>query len=664
MKFLTFALTLCTLASGSIASDPEERTARMDGWLSGLSTTYHTSGNSGSLAWGEAHLLHTAMSCYLATQDTKWLHFIANHADTIFATAYDVPDWTPYDSSYGDGYLGWGSERYSDQYDEYMVHEGYVCTPIAQFVALVYQDDELWDEFGGQATAHLEFMRRNIAAKWLSVWNENRAPDAEWQINYRQWGGGLDRVPHNQYAAFGNMLLFLHDAAASERHRATHPADDAREYLDRATEMGDYFRAHLVLTGEDAYVWRYHDVSGPEDISHGNIDARFAWDLFAHGVVFDSIDARRFGRTITERLWNQNPDVPRFAKAVDGSGDWEWSDRLAAWSLFAGVAPVVWHVVDAFVDTQPGNERTPVIAATANLERWRGKMGGEVPLRLQHVLGIIAAAETAGERPEVVVNTSGLEPVVRITFPALPEIVRVTATIIDEAGSTVRTITQSRAEGTDQGMEWDCRNADGLPVESGAYRCVVARGAAVDTVDAGLTLTDAQAARRQAAVEEARTGEYRGFPDAWWHAGPFAFDAGEFSAELPPEHEVYVDEHLWHRASSEAPLVDLKKLYGTPAGRFVAYSAVGVDLPSARTVHLRIGRNDYATVWVNGERVYHHEAEGGATLDDDAVAVALPAGHSTVLVKCGDTGGAAWGFYVRILNERGGEVDGLRWTRP
>jgi len=42
-----------------------------------------------------------------------------------------------------------------------------------------------------------------------------------------------------------------------------------------------------------------------------------------------------------------------------------------------------------------------------------------------------------------------------------------------------------------------------------------------------------------------------------------------------------------------------------------------------------------------------------AILDDDIFPVDLPAGHVPILVKCGDIGGAGWGFSLRISDEEG-----------
>jgi hypothetical protein len=87
-------------------------------------------------------------------------------------------------------------------------------------------------------------------------------------------------------------------------------------------------------------------------------------------------------------------------------------------------------------------------------------------------------------------------------------------------------------------------------------------------------------------------------------------------------------------------------------------------LPRATRVWLRIGRNDYGAVFVNGRRVYRVKEERPAAIDDDSVRVTVPAGRSTIVVACGDAGGTQWGFYLRVTDDRGEAVPGLRWVRP
>lgn len=60
--------------------------------------------SSATLAWGESYISRSYLDVYKVTGDTAWLDKLVAHTDQIIANA-DDPD--------GDGYLGWGTHRYS-----------------------------------------------------------------------------------------------------------------------------------------------------------------------------------------------------------------------------------------------------------------------------------------------------------------------------------------------------------------------------------------------------------------------------------------------------------------------------------------------------------------------------------------------------------------------
>ncbi|OQB41665.1 MAG: hypothetical protein BWY06_00785 [Candidatus Latescibacteria bacterium ADurb.Bin168] len=306
-----------------------------------------TSDDSAELGWGEAYVLRAFAEAYRFTGDVYWLRRLSAHAEAVLANAKDTPEGIPFGPVYADGFLGWGTDRYSGQYDEYMVHDGHICTPIAEFAAMVFADRGLYEAFGNDATRFVRFIENHIASKWLNVWDRGRyaAQEFAWGETVRNWGG-LDFLPHNQYAAFGALLLFLDDVARDPRYVSVTAAAAQTMYRQKAVEMGEYFRAHLEsLPGTDAYAWKYHDTCGAEDTSHANLELEFAWWLHERGLVFSDGDMDRFARTFTNVMWNGDTADPRVNASTDGKGDWTGGKTTWGWALFSRRQPTLWHVL-------------------------------------------------------------------------------------------------------------------------------------------------------------------------------------------------------------------------------------------------------------------------------------------------------------------------------
>jgi hypothetical protein len=95
----------------------------------------------------------------------------------------------------------------------------------------------------------------------------------------------------------------------------------------------------------------------------------------------------------------------------------------------------------------------------------------------------------------------------------------------------------------------------------------------------------------------------------------------------------------------------------------VAYAATQVDAPEARDVQLRIGSDDEAKVWLDGNLVLNSRAARFAAMDQDIVPVRLRAGKNVILVKvCNRT--ESWGFYVRVTDVQGRGCPDLRFSPP
>jgi hypothetical protein len=345
---------------------------RVIAWDARGQNHYCKSRNSSDLAGGESYILRAFMSAYHVTKDPYWLRRMSMHTDSLISVSWDFPDTGAYNACYADGFLGWGTRDYSDQYDEYMVHEAHVTTPIAELVAEVYKDSTLWPEFGDRAQTYFAFLADQIAAKWLRLWPGTPPATFRWGQTIREWGG-LGYIPNNQYAAFASMLLFLDDVVRTPRYGGLHPGEPPSIYRARAVEMGEYFKRRLTLVPvNDAYLWKYHDTSsGSEDASHANLELELAWYLNERGLVFADLEMHRFARTLTGIMWNKSLTSPAVNYSVGGAGDWSGTDYMWGWSLYGKFDPLLWRVLERYYAGKTNDASPYGIATAARLQRFR-----------------------------------------------------------------------------------------------------------------------------------------------------------------------------------------------------------------------------------------------------------------------------------------------------
>ncbi len=98
--------------------------------------------------------------------------------------------------------------------------------------------------------------------------------------------------------------------------------------------------------------------------------------------------------------------------------------------------------------------------------------------------------------------------------------------------------------------------------------------------------------------------------------------------------------------------VDLDKICGGKANWVTAYAWTVVTAPDEREAQIRLGSNDQAKVWLNGEEVFAYSESRSAAIDQNAIPVTLKAGENSILVKLCDEMGF-WGFYLRLTDADG-----------
>lgn len=154
--------------------------------------------------------------------------------------------------------------------------------------------------------------------------------------------------------------------------------------------------------------------------------------------------------------------------------------------------------------------------------------------------------------------------------------------------------------------------------------------------------------------------------DRWLVAGPFEDPAcTRFDSVYAPEREheaggirpdaVYrgIDgaDVRWKEARADSlGFVDLRDAIGKGTHR-IAYGAVWVFSPRARSALFSFGSDDGAQVWLNGERVHRWPVHRGWDDDQDRFIGELKAGWNEILVKV-EQRIAGWGFSLRLSDAR------------
>ena len=100
----------------------------------------------------------------------------------------------------------------------------------------------------------------------------------------------------------------------------------------------------------------------------------------------------------------------------------------------------------------------------------------------------------------------------------------------------------------------------------------------------------------------------------------------------------------------------------SPSDWVCAYAYCTASSPQARSAQIRLGSNDTATLWFNGEKILSRNGERSASPDTDIVPVQIKKGENTILIKVCNTE-FNWGLYLRITNDDGIAVENLTF-RP
>lgn len=175
-------------------------------------------------------------------------------------------------------------------------------------------------------------------------------------------------------------------------------------------------------------------------------------------------------------------------------------------------------------------------------------------------------------------------------------------------------------------------------------------------------------------VREGRSDEFLqllNFAKEFKIIGPFGHrNLDNFDTVFPPEEEINFDANYagagsagrvnWRTASVDATgYLDFLK-YLSPSYWRCAYACCKIISPKAGPAQIRLGTNDTATVWLNGEKILSKNIKRAAAPDSDILSVGLVKGENTILIKVCNTEGN-WGLYLRITDDQGNQLKGLKF---
>jgi hypothetical protein len=444
--------------------------------------------NSADLAWWESYLLQSYLPMFEATRDTVWLDRFVAHADTLFAVMRDVPDTGSYWPGYRDGFLGWGTTRYDPnrEYQEYLVHDGQICLPVARFARLVLETPTLHHRYLAQARRYVSTIEHNIIAKWYVNWNARRGSGED----LHDFGGWL-KLPFNQSLVFGELLLVLDDVSRSPFFLRPNPSVPAKFYSVAPESMALAFRRALLSGSNAAYVWHHYADTFPdprwEDISHANLDLSFALEARRHGLSLTDTDIMGLSRTLTENLWDGSVQVPQFARFVNGSGETDTSGSLGGWLMLGDYEPSVFWLTKQAYETHPewtgpastSSARALVLALLA-------KMQPRFPDDIAPPMGLeeTGSLSTPALSIRAVPNLFGEKTVIEYRLPASTY---VSLRVLDSSGRVVFVLDDGPRERGFHQVAWSGTDAGTRRLPAGTYLCVLSTSGA--TATARVTLT-------------------------------------------------------------------------------------------------------------------------------------------------------------------------------
>lgn len=326
---------------------------------------------NGSPAKGHAYVHDRTTNTILASiliDDTEWNYYQAEFMTP--AAGHQLEVWLGHGN-----YTYTGGEAYFDQVRvsgsfPYLVHDGMIGVPIAEFIRLVHQTPSLQAAYQAKADHYRDFIEEEIVPRWEhssylgNTWKNLSATEGIYteppNLATLVHGDEGKHLPYNMTLAFGHMLKIMYDVNGNSA------------YLDKAVKMHTYFRNNLAPNG-NAYTWNYSDRPGspPEDTSHGHVDMASVFEMYRSGLVYSGDDMWKFTHTLIDHMWNGSKTNPTVGRYVNGlsPGQLQYTRILCNWLELAQFHIDVWGIAaEQFRHYTPDN--TVDLLTLAHIMKW------------------------------------------------------------------------------------------------------------------------------------------------------------------------------------------------------------------------------------------------------------------------------------------------------
>jgi hypothetical protein len=169
----------------------------------------------------------------------------------------------------------------------------------------------------------------------------------------------------------------------------------------------------------------------------------------------------------------------------------------------------------------------------------------------------------------------------------------------------------------------------------------------------------------------AQFGEAMGFVTTFDVIGPFGCrDCSNFDTAFAPEQgmdrETSIDYNgqklTWKAvvANPRTGYLDFLPLF-TTTDWVCAYALCQFSSPRSGDAQIRLGTNDTATLWFNGQKILSKNVERAAALDSDILPIRLKKGVNHILIKVCNTE-LNWGLYLRVTDAEGALLHSLEFN--
>jgi len=172
----------------------------------------------------------------------------------------------------------------------------------------------------------------------------------------------------------------------------------------------------------------------------------------------------------------------------------------------------------------------------------------------------------------------------------------------------------------------------------------------------------AGSAARASATVDVTSDRLTGFIKSWRVLGGFPSKDGleHHDTVLAPEERLDwqakypggAGEIGWQQVDTANGRLDFRRVC-KPTDNAVGYAAAVIQSPQAMEAELRLGSDDGAKVWLNGDEILNRKAHRGLGIDADRAKVPLKQGANLLLVKVSQ-GGGDWLLMVRLSRAEGG----------